>query len=84
MLLHFACALLADYTIDVPIALLKELAERNRLTPGAVAREHEHVCRLLWPNIGGRWHGEPAVQRVAALLDVPGRAYLPTDCVDSR
>ena len=49
------------------------------MTPGEVAREHAHVCRLLWANVRGRWLGEPALERVAATLDVPGEAYLPAD-----
>jgi len=78
-LVHFACALLKDYNLDAPLAALTELAERNRMIPDEVAREHAHVCRLLWANVRGQWSGEPALERVAATLDVPGEAYLPAN-----
>ncbi len=78
-LLHFSCALLKDYNLDVPFAMLTEMAERSSMTPDEVAREHAHICRLLWANVLGRWQGEPALERVAATLGVPGEAYLPAN-----
>jgi hypothetical protein len=78
-LVHFACALLKDYSLDVPLATLTEIAERNQMTPDEVAWEHAQACRLLWANVRGQWLGEPALERVAATLDVPGEAYLPAD-----
>ena len=75
-LLRFACALLKDHSLDVPLATLSEMAAHNRMTPGEIAREHAHVCRLLWANVRGRWLGEPALERVAATLGVPGSKYL--------
>jgi hypothetical protein len=76
-LLHFACALLKDHNLDVPLAAMTEMAERNRMSPGDVAREHAHVCRFLLANVRGRWHGEAALDRVAAALGVSGKEYLP-------
>lgn len=78
-LLHFSCTLLKDYDLDVPFAMLTEMAERNRMTPDEVAREHAHACRLLWANVRGQWLGEPALERVAATLGVRGEDYLPAD-----
>ena len=78
-LLPFACALLKDYSLDVPLATLSDMAERSRMTPHEVAREHAHVCRLLWANVRGQWLGEPALERVAAALGVRGEDYLPAD-----
>jgi hypothetical protein len=77
VLVHFACALLKDYSLDVPLSTLTEIAERHRMTPDEVAREHAHACRLLWANVCGRWLGEPALERVAATLGVTGKEYLP-------
>jgi len=78
-LVRFACAVLKDYSLDVPLAALTEMAERNRMAPDEVAREHAHVCRLLWANLHGQWLGEPALERVAATLGVRGEDYLPPD-----
>ena len=78
-LVHFACALLRDYSLDVPLTTLTEMAERNPMTSDEVAREHAHVCRLLWANVRGQWLGEPALERVAATLGVRGEDYLPAD-----
>ena len=78
-LLHFACALLKDYSLDVPLSTLGEMSERNRMTPHELAREHAHACRLLWANVRGRWLGEPALERVAATLGVGGEDYLRAD-----
>ncbi len=78
-LVHFACALLKDYNLDVPLAVLTEVAECNRMTQDEVAREHAHVCRLLLANVRGQWLGEPALERVAAALGVRGEDYLPAD-----
>jgi hypothetical protein len=78
-LVHFACVLLKDHSLDVPLATMTEMAERNQMTPDEVAKEHAHACRLLWANVRGRWLGEPALERVAATLGVRGEDYLPAE-----
>ena len=68
-----------DYSLDVPLAMLTEIAERDGIAREDVAREHGHACRLLWANVRGQWLGEPALERVAATLGVQGEDYLPAD-----
>jgi len=84
VLVQFACSLLKDYSLDVPLAALTEITERNRMTPDEVAWEHAHVCRLLWANVCGQWLGEPALERVAATLGVTGKEYLPRSLSRAR
>src|SRR5438445_519232 len=68
-----------NYCYDLQCTTLTEMSEQNPMHSDEVAREHAHVCRLLWANARGQWLGEPALERVAATLGVRGEDYLPAD-----
>lgn len=79
VLIDFAHRLQDDPGLDVPLAALTEIANRNAMHPWEIASENVNCCNVLWHLVRGWFLADAVLERVAATLGVAEREYVPAD-----